>query len=98
MKLLKCPINGSRPIGEFIYGGEYREMPNPDNSTDLEWASYVHYRDNAPGLKKEWWFHSPSGTWFIAERNTLSDEVMCTYLFGKAPLLMNETKAAELLK
>lgn len=98
MKLLNCPMNGSRPIGEFIYGGEYRDMPNPDSSTDLEWASYVHYRDNAPGVKKEWWFHSPSGTWFIAERNTLSDEVMCTYLFGKETVLVNETKSTELLK
>ena len=27
MKLLPCPINGLRPISEFVYGGEYREMP-----------------------------------------------------------------------
>jgi sarcosine oxidase subunit delta len=28
---------------------------------------------------KEWWCHSPSGYWFIAERHTASDEVMRTY-------------------
>ena len=87
MKLLNCPMNGIRPIGEFLYGGEYREMPNPDTCSDQEWASYVHYRANAPGVKKEWWYHAPSGTWFIAVRNTLSDEVMNTYLFGKGPSL-----------
>jgi len=83
MKLLKCPINGIRPISEFIYGGEFRDMPDPATSTDAEWAAYVFYRDNAPGIKKEWWYHSPSGTWFIAERNTATDEVLATYLLGK---------------
>ena len=85
MKLLNCPINGVRPISEFLFGGEYREMPNPDDCSDLEWASYVHYRDNAPGIKKEWWYHTPSGTWFVAERNTMTDEVLTTYLYGKKP-------------
>jgi sarcosine oxidase subunit delta len=84
MKLLKCPINGVRPLNEFMFGGECREMPDPDSSSDLVWASYVHYRDNAPGMKKEWWYHTPSGTWFIAERNTMTDEVLSTYLYGEA--------------
>ena len=83
MKLLKCPVNGVRPVSEFIFGGEFREMPDPSKATDAEWAAYVFYRDNAPGIKKEWWYHSPSGTWFIAERNTATDEVLATYLLGK---------------
>jgi sarcosine oxidase subunit delta len=64
MKLLTCPMNGSRPC------------------SDSEWAAYVHHRSGAPGDKKEWWYHSPSGTWFIAERNTLSDKVSRTYLLS----------------
>jgi sarcosine oxidase subunit delta len=52
----------------------------------------VHYRNNAPGIKKEWWYHSPSGTWFIAERNTLTDEVLATYIHGKAPTSEKTTK------
>ncbi len=83
MKLLECPINGFRPISEFSYGGEIRTMPDPDTCTDKEWSAYVHYRNNAPGLKKEWWYHTPSGTWFIAERNTLTDTVNRTFLFGQ---------------
>jgi len=91
MKLLNCPINGIRPISEFSYGGELREMPDFNTCTDQEWAAYVHYRNGAPGIKKEWWYHSPSGTWFIAERNTLSDEVINTYLYNDAPLASSET-------
>ena len=82
MKLLTCPMNGTRPLSEFIFGGEYREAPNQDTCTDTEWAAYVHNRSGAPGDKKEWWYHSPSGTWFIAERNTLTDKVSRTYLLG----------------
>jgi sarcosine oxidase, subunit delta len=82
MKLLRCPINGSRPISEFAYGGEVRETPDPARATDTEWASYVFNRNGAPGLKKEWWYHVPSGTWFIAERDTSTDRVLDTYLYG----------------
>ncbi len=83
MKLLKCPVNGTRPLSEFVYGGSYREMPDADSSSDYEWASYVHFRNNTPTVKKEWWYHAPSGTWFIAERNTMSDDVIKTYLFSE---------------
>ncbi len=83
MKLLKCPMNGTRPISEFVFGGECREMPSHETCTDKEWAAYVHNRNGAPGMKKEWWYHAPSGTWFIAERNTMTEEVKRTYLFGQ---------------
>lgn len=82
MKLLTCPVNGARPLSEFVYGGELRIPPAADCS-DKEWADYVHNRHGAPGLKHEWWYHSPSGTWFIAERNTLTDQVIRTYLKGQ---------------
>jgi len=29
-KLLRCPINGPRPVSEFQYAGEIRTMPDPD--------------------------------------------------------------------
>jgi sarcosine oxidase subunit delta len=38
-----------------------------------------------PGVKKEWWCHTPSNTWFIAERDTERDVVIRTYLYGEAP-------------
>ena len=82
MKILTCTINGPRPIQEFVFGGEFREMPDPDSVTDAQWTDYLYHRSGAPGVKREWWHHLPSGTWFIAERDTATDYVKSTYLFG----------------
>ena len=81
MKMMTCPINGARPISEFICGGEVRSMPEPQIVDDQMWAEYVFNRTGVPGIKQEWWCHTPSNTWFIAERNTLTDEVLRTYLY-----------------
>ena len=81
MKLLRCPINGVRPLQEFVFGGEYRAMPDPQGASDREWSDYVFNRSGAPGVKREWWYHIASGVWFIAERDTLRDKVIRTYLF-----------------
>ncbi len=83
MKLMTCPINGTRPISEFICGGEVRPMPEPQSVDDETWAAYVFNRNGVPGIQQEWWCHTPSNTWFIAERNTLTDEVLDTYLYGE---------------
>ena len=58
-------------------------MPNPETANDDHWADYVFNRNGAPGVKKEWWCHLPSGVWFIAERDTERDEVKRTYLYGQ---------------
>lgn len=71
-------------MSEFVCGGEMRPMPNPQTSDDATWADYVFNRNGAPGIKKEWWCHTPSNTWFIAERDTVKDEILCTYLFEEA--------------
>ena len=83
MKLLNCPINGLRPVSEFAYAGEVRPMPDPDTCDDDEWADYVFNRNGSPGIKKEWWYHIPSGVWFVAERDTAADQVLRTYLWGE---------------
>lgn len=79
MKVMPCPLNGPRNISEFIYGGEVKTMPNPDQCSDQAWADYVFYSDNAIAVVREWWFHAASGYWFIAERHTGSDEIIKTY-------------------
>ncbi len=79
MKLMNCPLNGPRPVLEFAFGGELRAMPDPDRASDAQWADYVWNRNGAPGVKREWWCHVPSGFWFIAERDTLRDVVIATY-------------------
>lgn len=85
MKLLDCPINGPRPVGEFVYGGPVRPMPAPEQSSDARWADYVFNRNGAAGIKQEWWYHAPSGVWFIAERDTARDQVLRTYLWSARP-------------
>lgn len=84
MKLLRCPINGLRAISEFAYGGEHRSMPDPAAASDAEWSDYVFNRSGVPGVKLEWWCHTASGVWFIAERDTVTDTVLRTYLYEAA--------------
>ncbi len=81
MKILRCPINGPRPLQEFQFGGELRAMTDPADATDEAWADYVCQRAGEPGIKKEWWYHVPSQTWFIAERDNVRDEILATYLY-----------------
>ncbi len=79
MKIMQCPLNGPRNISEFVYGGEVRQMPEPNLCSDEEWAEYVFFHDNQIGLVQEWWLHAPSGYWFIAERHTASDDIVRTF-------------------
>jgi sarcosine oxidase, subunit delta len=81
MKLLRCPINGLRPLQEFSFGGEFRPQPDPDKASDVEWADYVFNRAGEPGIKLEWWYHLASGTWFIARHDTVRDEFLETMLY-----------------
>ncbi|HSO05664.1 MAG TPA: sarcosine oxidase subunit delta [Pelomicrobium sp.] len=83
MRLLTCPVNGPRPLDEFVFGGEVRAMPDPAAVDDAAWADYVFNRAGAPAVKREWWYHAPSGTWFVAERDTLTDAVKRTYLWSR---------------
>ncbi len=79
MKLIPCPLNGPRPALEFVCGGEVREMPDPATCTDAEWTAYLYTRRSVPGVKREWWCHTPSGYWFVVERDTARDEIVRTY-------------------
>lgn len=81
MKILTCPLNGPRPIQEFQFGGQLRELPDMDSASDQEWADHVFLRDGAPGRQIEWWYHTPSGTWFLAERDTRTDSIERTFLY-----------------
>lgn len=78
---MTCPVNGPRAITEFVYGGEVRPTPDPATCSDAEWTDYVFNRNGSPGVKREWWCHVPSNTWFIAERDTARDVVLRTYLY-----------------
>ncbi|MBW4583392.1 MAG: sarcosine oxidase subunit delta [Tildeniella nuda ZEHNDER 1965/U140] len=83
MKLMVCPINGARSISEFVYGGEVRPITDPQLVDDAAWADYIFNRNGAAGVKQEWWCHTPSNTWFLVDRNTITDEILRTYLLGE---------------
>ena len=79
MKIMHCPLNGPRNISEFVCGGEVTVPPDPNRSSDAEWADYVFMPDNPAGVVREWWFHAATAYWFIAERDTRTDEILKTY-------------------
>jgi sarcosine oxidase subunit delta len=83
MKLIPCPLNGPRNASEFACLGEVRVAPN--GAADDDWAAYIWHRKNQAGIGCEWWCHLPSTTWFIAERDTVNDRFLKTYLASELP-------------
>jgi sarcosine oxidase subunit delta len=78
MKIMPCPLNGPRNIQEFAYGGEVTATPGPDAPAEV-WAEYAFFPGNRAGVVREWWMHLATGYWFIAERDTVSDDILRTY-------------------
>jgi sarcosine oxidase subunit delta len=76
--VLTCPNCGVREVTDFAFGGELN--PRPKASPSLrELGEYNYFRRNVAGVQQEWWLHrSGCGEWFIAERNTLTNEVHWT--------------------
>jgi sarcosine oxidase subunit delta len=79
MKIMHCPMNGPRNISEFAWGGEVKAMPDPVSGSDVEWAEYLFIEANTRGVVREWWLHVPTSYWFIAERETATEEILRTY-------------------
>ncbi len=80
--VLSCPNCGTREVTDFGYGGEVSARPasRPDRR---ELNRYVYFRRNVAGIQREWWFHrSGCRAWFIAERDTTTNEVKFTALPG----------------
>jgi len=82
--LLPCPNCGSRDVNEFAYAGEVTERPRESPSL-RELASYVYFRRNVAGVQREWWYHRfGCELWFLAERDTRTNEVLKTELPPRA--------------
>jgi methylglutamate dehydrogenase subunit B len=76
--LLPCPNCGPRDVNEFAYAGEVTERPLHAPS-QRELASYVYFRRNVAGVQREWWYHRfGCELWFLAERDTRTNEVLNT--------------------
>ena len=79
MKIMDCPLNGPRNIDEFAYFGPVKERPDAAGASDQDWAHYIFHAPNPLGVLREWWCHTPTNFFFIAERHTVSDEIIRTY-------------------
>ena len=82
MKILTCPVNGPRNITEFQYLGPVRPTgaDTPDRLIEV-----LFYAENPLGVLREWWRHTPSNIVFVAERHTVSDDILTTYLPNREP-------------
>ena len=81
--LLSCPNCGTREVTDFAFGGEVTSRPaaRPDRR---ELNAYNYFRRNVAGVQREWWFHrSGCRAWFLAERDTRTNEVLLTELPGE---------------
>jgi heterotetrameric sarcosine oxidase delta subunit len=73
--LLNCPNCGQREITDFVYGGEAVERPK--RPTERELGAYNYMRANRAGVQREWWYHrSGCASWFLADRDTRTNEVV----------------------
>ena len=49
--------------------------PEPDAS-EAVWTAYFYNRRNVAGLQREWWYHRLGcRKWFVALRDTVTNEV-----------------------
>jgi heterotetrameric sarcosine oxidase delta subunit len=74
--LLTCPHCGIREVTDFAYGGEVVPRPK-ERPSERELNDYNYFRRNVAGVQREWWYHrSGCRTWFLAERDTRTNEVL----------------------
>jgi heterotetrameric sarcosine oxidase delta subunit len=78
--LLSCPNCGPRDVNEFACAGEVTSRPKgPPDLRGL--TDYVYFRRNVAGVQREWWYHRfGCEIWFLAERDTRTNEVLKTEL------------------
>jgi sarcosine oxidase subunit delta len=63
-------------VNEFSYQGEVTVRPRESPRFE-ELTSYLYYRNNVAGPQREWWFHRDGcELWFLAERDTRTNEVL----------------------
>ena len=83
--LMTCPHCGVREVTDFAFGGEVNRRPR-ERPTLRELGAYKYFRRNVAGVQREWWYHrSGCRAWFIAERDTRTNDVHWTALPDETP-------------
>ena len=83
--VLTCPNCGPREVTDFGFGGEVSRRPR-ERPTLRELGAYNYFRRNVAGVQREWWYHrSGCREWFLAERDTRTNDVQWTALPQDAP-------------
>ena len=83
MKLLNCPVIGTRPASDFICAGSGIGGLIQD---DLAAArAGIYFGDATARVKREWWYHRPSHLWFVIDRDTATDDIQHVELASPAP-------------
>jgi sarcosine oxidase subunit delta len=78
--VLTCPNCGPREVTDFGFGGEVSRRPRERPSL-RELGAYNYFRRNVAGVQREWWYHrSGCREWFLAERDTRTNDVQWTAL------------------
>jgi sarcosine oxidase subunit delta len=77
--LVPCPNCGPREVAELRCAGEVTRRPKA-TPTVRELNEYIYFRANEAGVQREWWFCRACEDWFLAERNTVTNEVLRTWL------------------
>lgn len=88
--LLDCPNCGTREVTDFQFYGEASSRP-AQRPEFRELNEYNYFRRNVRGVQREWWNHrSGCRVWFLAERDTSTNEVLWTALPADAPARTGE--------
>ena len=84
-----CPHCGELRSEEEFHASGQAHIPrplDPNACTDAEWGDYMFFRDNPRGLHHELWNHvAGCRQFFNATRNTVTYEILETYLIGTKP-------------
>jgi heterotetrameric sarcosine oxidase delta subunit len=76
VRLLRRGDEATVGLNEFRFQGEVTRRPPPE-PTLRALTDYVYFRDNVAGVQREWWQHRTGcGEWFLADRDTRTNEVL----------------------
>ena len=93
-----CPHCGELRCEEEFHASGQAHIPrplDPNACTDKEWGDYMFSRDNPRGLHHELWNHvAGCRQFFNATRNTVTYEILETYLVGTKPQFTEQAACA----